>query len=255
MSTYDPAFETQRDEWAPLPWTNCNPASVSMLIDLWTYGQIDTSDVELRRASPIPLDQGMNFRAVADAVRKLFPQLGAMLYSERDGSGNRQMTWAKLRDHLSSGGGAVAAGSYSSLVGFKSTTGLAVNRWQPGGTFGHALFVYDYNPADVTVAWMDPLGHGDYQGERVALDCLWAFIWRNANGPEAVVTAAHSFNSPRPAPRRFRDVDPRAFYADAIERLVAAGLITGYDDGTMRPLQPLTRGEAFTLIDRVLQES
>lgn len=251
-AAYIPAFETQRDEQAPTPWTNCNPASVAMLADQWTYGAVDTSDVAIRRASPVPLNRGMNYAQVASALRAVVPALGALQYSERDGSGNANITWAQLREHLAADGGAAVGGDYSSLRGLRARSGLALDRWQPGGDFGHMVFVCDYRPesegGDGTVLLMDPLGHGDYRGDRMPLDALWAYIWRNGNGPDARVTAAHRFAGPRPARRLFPDVDPAAWYAPAVARMARAGIMRGYADGTFRPAVPVTRGELAAIL-------
>lgn len=196
---YVPRFETQRDEQAPVPWTNCTAASAAMLIDLWSWGQIDTSDVALRRASPVPLSQGMNFAQVGAAIAKLFPGLGALRYSEQAGWSPAPMTWAQLRDHLATGGGAVAAGTYSSWGEHRSRAGLLIRRWQPAGTFGHAVFVCDYRPDAGDLLLMDPLGHGDYRGDRISIEALWSFIWRSGSADATVrVTAAHGFAKPRP---------------------------------------------------------
>lgn len=249
--TYIPAFETQRDENAPTPWTNCNAASVAMLIDLHTYGQINTSDVAIRRASPVPLTQGMNFAQVGAAVAKLFPQLGALRYSERDGSGNAHMTWAELRSHLGSGGGAVVAGDYASLRGQRALSGLALDRWQPGGAFGHAMFVCDYRAdGDGSVLLMDPLGHGNYAGDRIPLMALFLFVWRSGNDETARVTAAHGFSAPRPRPQRFSDVPPEHPFYEAIEWADDIGLSHGVGRGKFAPDRPVTRAEVVALIRR-----
>lgn len=255
---YIPAFETQRDENAPTPWTNCNPASCSMLIDIWTYGRINTSDVILRANDPnaIPLGVGMNYIAVDFCIRVAYPALGPMQFSEKDGSGSSQMTWKQLRTHLGNGGGAACGGTYSSLVGFINEKGQAVNRWQPGGTFGHMMFFCDYREADETVLLMDPLGHGDYAGDRVSLGCLWAYIWKSGNDENAIVTAAHGFASPRPAEpapppvQRFSDVPPtHPFYAD-IDWAAANGIASGRPNGTFGPDEPLTRGAGMAFLHR-----
>ena len=255
---YVPEFETQRDESAPLPWTNCTAASAAMLADQWSLGAAKTSDVELRRVSPVPLDQGMNFKQVAAALRARLPQLGDLLYSERDGSGNRNQTWAQLREHLVNDGGAIVCGHYSSLAGAVAATGLKVDRWQPGGTFGHAVFVCDNRPAasggDGRVLWMDPLGHGNYAGDRIRLEDLWAFIWRNGNGPAALVTAAHGFTAPRPEPGPFRDVPGDAWYAAAVQRLADAGILAGYPDGTYRPSDKVSRAELAAALDALRED-
>lgn len=205
---YTPQFETQRDESAPLPWTNCNPASCAMLIDWYTYGRVNTSDVALRKASPVPLNQGMNFAQVAAAIRKVVPSVGGLLYSEYDpGVGNANITWGDLLKHLKGGGGAVVCGNYGD-VGFRnskgwgthtSTKGLRIDRWQPSGTFGHAVYVGQGTDNDVLL--MDPLGHGDYKGDRISWVALWEFIWKTGwQDANVRIVAAHWFTATRPTP-------------------------------------------------------
>lgn len=258
---YIPQFESQRDENAPTPWTNCNPTSCAMLVDNWTEGRINTSDVELRGADPNGIDfaVGMNYIAVNACIQALFPQLGQMLYSERDGSGTAQMTWAQLRTHLSSGGGAACGGDYSSLVGFTNDRGQAVNRWQPNGVFGHMMFFCDYRESDETVLLMDPLGHGDYQGDRVSLGCLWKYIWKQGNDENAIVTAAHSFQNklpalPAPAPvptEIFPDVPGDHWAAGPIAWAKANGLVAGFPDGTFKPDAGATRAQVVVYMKRL----
>ncbi len=48
----------------------------------------------------------------------------------------------------------------------------------------------------------------------------------------------------------FTDVDPNAWYADAILRLAEAGTLKGNGDGTMRPDAYMTREEAMTMLGR-----
>ena len=265
MATYTPAFETQRDEGAPLPWTNCNPASAAMLVDLWTYGVVDTSDVEIRKVSSVPLNQGMNFKQISAALVKLYPELGNLLYSEQDGSGNKSITWGQLLRHLSTGGGAVACGNYGAagisnsngLGDFRSTTGLLLKRWQPSGTFGHAIHVCDYRPksegGDGTYLHQDPLGHGDYQGDRAPIEALWSFIWKTGFNDSTVrVTAAHGFTVPRPLPRLYSDVDPnKNIHADDIEEANKRGLMSGVGNGRFGSGQALIRDQAATLLIRL----
>lgn len=49
----------------------------------------------------------------------------------------------------------------------------------------------------------------------------------------------------------FSDVDPDAWYAEPLSHAVAAGLISGYTDGTVRPGANITREEAFSMIYRL----
>lgn len=207
MAIYSPAFETQRDDGAPTPWTNCNPASVAMLIDWYTFGRVNVSDVDIRRASGVPLTQGMNFAQIDAAIRAMRLSVGGLLYSEYDpGAGNANISWGQLLTHLRGGGGAVVCGNYGA-AGFRnskgwgawtSSTGLRINRWQPGGTFGHAVYVGQAGQDDVLL--MDPLGHGDYRGDRIPIAALWDFIWKTGWADANVrIVAAHWFTAARPS--------------------------------------------------------
>ena len=54
------------------------------------------------------------------------------------------------------------------------------------------------------------------------------------------------------APDKFSDV--KGHWAEAeIARAASLGWIMGYEDGTFRPDQPITRAEAMTMINRVLK--
>lgn len=193
---YVPDFETQRDQGAPLPWTNCTLASGAMLVDWSSYGRQRTNDIELRAASGVHPSLGVNFAALRRAI--LAVEKLDLRFSEWDRSGNANITWATLRTHLANHGGSAVAGQYRALRPFRSSAGHALDRWQPGGDFGHAVFVCDYRPADGTVLWMDPLGHGTYRGDRIPLEALWAFIFKSGNTQDAYVAAAHAFNGTRP---------------------------------------------------------
>lgn len=248
---YVPKFESQTDEGLRPPFTNCNPASAAMLIDGWTYGAIDTSDVAIRQASGVSPAEGMNFAAINLGVRALFPQLGELLYSEHIGFGTAPMTWAELRTHLSSGGGAIACGLYGDLP-------LDLRRWSPSFTGGHATYVTDYRPADETLLWMDPLGGLDYAGERISLGTLWEYIWKTGTADENVrVTAAHSFSNPRPpepvAPPTtppFIDVPLNHPHVADITWAKEQGLMTGYGDGRFGPGDPVTRAQLAAVLRR-----
>lgn len=50
----------------------------------------------------------------------------------------------------------------------------------------------------------------------------------------------------------FSDVPDTHFAAPSIRRMQGAGLIAGFNDGTFRPNQPVTRADAAVLIDRAL---
>ena len=50
------------------------------------------------------------------------------------------------------------------------------------------------------------------------------------------------------------DVDSGAWYADALAKMINAGYIHGYEDGSVRPDQFVTRGETKIMIDRMLNK-
>ncbi len=55
------------------------------------------------------------------------------------------------------------------------------------------------------------------------------------------------------AGKHFKDVPDSAWYASSVNSLYEAGLIGGYDDGTFRPEQPLTRAEVAVLMLRIVR--
>ena len=51
-------------------------------------------------------------------------------------------------------------------------------------------------------------------------------------------------------PKLLRDVSDGQWYSDAVACLVAAGVITGYEDGTFRGANEITRAEFVTIASR-----
>lgn len=50
----------------------------------------------------------------------------------------------------------------------------------------------------------------------------------------------------------FSDVAGNVWYYDAVRTAVSYGWVTGYEDGTFRPEQPIARGETATIVNRML---
>lgn len=72
-----------------------------------------------------------------------------------------------------------------------------------------------------------------------------------AQGGSTTVTGS-TYGSGSAGAAGFKDL-PAGHWAYAVmQKAAAAGVLTGYADGTIRPDQPLTRGEAASLIDRVI---
>lgn len=223
---YIPAFESQRDQGAPLPWTNCALASGAMLIDWWTWGRINTDDITLRAASGVPINRGITLAALRGAIIKA---AGLRLrYSEASGTGNAQLTWAQLRTHLASGGAAVINGPYTALAKYRALgTGLSLTRWQPNSSFLHSIFACDYRPdSNGGVFIMDPLGHSGYRGDRAPLTAIWDFIFSSSKADANVqVTAAWGFEGSRPSRLSKDDYFDRAgVQVRQLERQIATGI-------------------------------
>lgn len=51
---------------------------------------------------------------------------------------------------------------------------------------------------------------------------------------------------------KFPDVKENAWYAEAVKRASAEGIMIGDDQGNFRPMDALTRAEAATVICRML---
>jgi hypothetical protein len=51
-------------------------------------------------------------------------------------------------------------------------------------------------------------------------------------------------------PRSFPDVDLSAWYATAVQTAVDSGWMIGFDDGSFRPNEPLTKAQAITTLAR-----
>ncbi len=51
----------------------------------------------------------------------------------------------------------------------------------------------------------------------------------------------------------FSDVPSDAWYADAVERLNKKGILKGYEDGTFRPGDNVSRAEMAVMLDRVME--
>ena len=62
-----------------------------------------------------------------------------------------------------------------------------------------------------------------------------------------------AFNYQEKAEIDYKDVADTAWYADAVKIARAAGYISGYEDDTMKPDNPISRQEAATIIMKILR--
>ena len=67
----------------------------------------------------------------------------------------------------------------------------------------------------------------------------------------AVIALTVSASSAAFAAPNFSDVADTASYAQAVNTLAALGVIKGYEDGSFKPDNNITRAEAVTLLSRV----
>ncbi len=245
VDPYVPDFEPQHDQGLRPPYTNCNAASNAMLIDWWTRGAINTSDLPIRQATGVSVSEGLNFAAINKAVKTLWPeQLGELVYSEATGWSPKPLTWAGLLDHLNAGGCAVVCGNYGDLP-------VHYRRWSPNFTGGHAMLVK--GPVDSMKLW-DPMAQGDadYAGEPISKVALWEYLWTSSKADANVrVTAAYGFTKPRPALGRFIDVPLDSVHRAAIERAAELKLIQGIGRGRFGFGRDVRREELATIIMRL----
>lgn len=54
--------------------------------------------------------------------------------------------------------------------------------------------------------------------------------------------------------KKYPDVPADAWYTKAVEFVTERGLMTGYEDGTFRPNDHLTRAEAATILKRFIEK-
>jgi hypothetical protein len=173
---YRAAFVTEVDGGAV---QDCLWASVSMLLDKWTNGDVSESRQRLRRLSG---DRGgSNFGDVKIA----FDRLGMPFRYSPDG-GDR-MTWSMLLGRLSHGAGAVVLGDYGSLPRRYGRWDLAF--WKKDGEDdNHAMYLDRYDPRSGRVFLMDPLAPAGWPGEWIPARTLRKFVWQTGGAVFAATT-------------------------------------------------------------------
>lgn len=73
----------------------------------------------------------------------------------------------------------------------------------------------------------------------------------NVTRAEFMALVNGAFGYTNKAAVSYKDVPADAWYADAVAKAGAAGYISGYEDGAIRPDNPITRAEAATVIMRI----
>ncbi len=73
----------------------------------------------------------------------------------------------------------------------------------------------------------------------------------NITRAEFMTLVNGAFGYTKTATTNYKDVATDSWYANAIAKATAAGYITGYPDGTMRPDNPISREEAASIITKI----
>lgn len=97
----------------------------------------------------------------------------------------------------------------------------------------------------IAKGWINGYPDGSFQPDRYISRAEMAYLFQRAVGfsDKADVTQQ----------ARFADVATDAWYSGAISAATAAGILKGYEDGSMRPDQPVSRQEAAVMMARMAQ--
>ncbi len=71
---------------------------------------------------------------------------------------------------------------------------------------------------------------------------------RNISRVELLAIINGIFNNQDKSSRKFKDIAPKDWFSGEIAKAVAAGYITGYDDGTVKPGKTVTRQEGYKIV-------
>ncbi|GIP36688.1 S-layer homology domain-containing protein [Paenibacillus sp. J2TS4] len=97
----------------------------------------------------------------------------------------------------------------------------------------------------VAKGWINGYPDGSFQPERYISRAEMASLFQRAGGFSAKADVTQQ--------ARFTDVAADAWYSGVISAAAAAGLLNGYEDGSMRPDQPVSRQEAAVMLARMAQ--
>ncbi|XID90427.1 S-layer homology domain-containing protein [Paenibacillaceae bacterium WGS1546] len=97
----------------------------------------------------------------------------------------------------------------------------------------------------VADGWINGYPDGSFQPDRSISRAEMVSLFQRAGGFSAEADVAQQI--------RFTDVAPNAWYSDAIYAAAAAGILYGFEDGSMRPDRPVSRQEAAVMMARMAQ--
>lgn len=96
---------------------------------------------------------------------------------------------------------------------------------------------------------------GPFQFDKDSNNTSRQFVWypvRTAAGKTGFVSSAYLEKSDKPAAPLFKDVSANHRFYNDIAALSSQGIINGYDDGTFKPGNQVTRGETAIMVVRAL---
>lgn len=119
------------------------------------------------------------------------------------------------------------------------------------------LIPYDPDFHAGTANTVKPSGSGGNYVVKNEEDEAFKKAWEEKHGIESSDPVETTVPTPTPTPKPvidtgFADVDPDAWYAEAIAAMNQSGLIKGYDDGLFHPNDQLTAGQWCTIVWRIV---
>lgn len=189
---------------------------------------------------------------------------GGHLYYRYNGIGSASSQVRSSTVYSTSGTPNLSEVTFVPKVGYSGTVSLSYTGTDSnGGTFQGAVRI-QVTPNTTSRYFTDMTSYG---WAAAAVDFLYEneVVTGTGSGiyfPQTQITRGsflvmldRAFNLPDASGYTFSDVSSSAYYTQAIQRCYAAGVVTGYPDGTMRPDAPITREAAAVMICRAMQVS
>lgn len=154
--------------------------------------------------------------------------------------------------------------SFVPLVGFQGTVSLTYTATDSnGGTYQGTVRI-QVSP-NTTSRYFSDMGSTSWAA--AAVDFLYENHVVSGTGtgiysPQAAMTRGsflfmldQAFSFPSTAGHNFSDVPANSYYAQAIQKAYALGIVSGYPDGTFRPSDPITREAAAAMLYQAMVSS
>lgn len=189
---------------------------------------------------------------------------GGHLYYRYNGIGSASSQVRSSTVYSTSGTPNLSEVTFVPKVGYSGTVSLSYTGTDSnGGTF-QGIVRIQVTPSTTSRYFTDMTSYG---WAAAAVDFLYEneVVTGTGSGiyfPQTQITRGsflvmldRAFDLPDASGYTFPDVSSSAYYTQAIQRCYAAGVVTGYPDGTMRPDAPITREAAAVMLCRAMQVS